>query len=49
MPGVIPIPSSEDPEKQKLVLELNSLEHKVIWELETWKKSEEARFRVQLK
>lgn len=49
MPGVIPIPSSEDPELQKLVLELNSLEHKVIWELETWKKSEEARFRVQLK
>jgi hypothetical protein len=43
MPGVMPF---EDPEKQKLMIELNSLEHKVIWELETWKKGEEARFRI---
>ncbi|KAM3130748.1 hypothetical protein pb186bvf_017162 [Paramecium bursaria] len=46
---IIKLSGSDDPEKQKLVLELNSLESKVIWELETWKKSEEAKFKVQLK
>jgi len=28
---------------------MNSLEYKIIWELETWKKAEEAKFRIQLK
>ena len=28
---------------------MNSLEYKIIWELETWKKSEEAKFRINLK
>lgn len=45
----LPVQLSGDPTQQKLLLELNSLEHKVIWELETWRKSEEAKFRVQLK
>ena len=31
------------------MFDMNSLEHKVVWELETWKKSEEAKFRIQLK
>ena len=29
--------------------EISSLEYKIIWELETWKKSEEAKFKYQLK
>ena len=28
---------------------LNELERKVVWELETWKKAEEAKARVTLK
>ncbi|KRX11199.1 hypothetical protein PPERSA_07724 [Pseudocohnilembus persalinus] len=52
--NMIPLPSqkqdySEDPEKQKVLNEMNSLEYKIIWELETWKKAEEAKFQVQLK
>ncbi|CAD8189455.1 unnamed protein product [Paramecium pentaurelia] len=46
---IISYPNSDDPEKQQVILELHSLEHKVIWELDTWKKSEEAKFRVLLK
>ena len=30
-------------------MELNDLEHKVVWELEVWKKNEEARTRIVLK
>lgn len=28
----------DDPEKNKILNEMNSLEYKIIWELETWKK-----------
>lgn len=47
MPGLHELP--DDPEKKKLMMEMNSLEHKVIWELETWKRSEESRFKMVLK
>jgi len=29
--------------------DLNTLEYKIVWELETWKKSEEAKFKYHLK
>ena len=31
------------------MLDINSLEHAVIWELENWKKNEEAKFKIILK
>lgn len=46
IPSVLPFQQSDDPDKQKLMFDMNSLEHKVVWELETWKKSEEAKFRI---
>ena len=30
-------------------MDINSLEHAVIWELENWKKNEEAKFKITLK
>ncbi len=32
-----------------MLQDLNSLEYKIVWELETWKKSEEAKFKYHLK
>lgn len=40
----------EDNMQHKLILkELTDIESKVIWELENWKRAEEARFRYNLK
>ena len=40
----------EDAQEQKAILrELADIESKVIWELENWKRAEEARFRFNLK
>lgn len=38
-----------DNDKLTLLSELNNIEYKIIWELETWKKSEEAKFKFSLK
>jgi len=38
-----------DPGNDKLQGEMNTLEYKIIWELETWKKAEEAKFKFSLK
>lgn len=44
------IASEEDVQQQKIILrELADIETKVIWELENWKRAEEARFRFNLK
>lgn len=32
-----------------MMQDLSSLQYKIVWELETWKKSEEAKFRFHLK
>jgi len=34
----------DDPEKGGLLNEMGMIEYKIIWELETWKKAEEAKF-----
>lgn len=42
--------SEEDHQQQRIILrELADIETKVIWELENWKRAEEARFRFNLK
>ena len=44
------IATEEDSQEQKAILrELADIESKVIWELENWKRAEEARFRFNLK
>ena len=32
-----------------MMQDLGSLQYKIVWELETWKKSEEAKFKFHLK
>ena len=32
-----------------MMQDLSSLQYKIVWELETWKKSEEAKFKFQQK
>lgn len=32
-----------------MMSDLSTLQYKIVWELETWKKSEEAKFKFQLK
>lgn len=44
------IATEEDSHQQRAILrELADIESKVIWELENWKRAEEARFRFNLK
>jgi len=45
MPGT----NGNEVEKANFLNELGNIEYKIIWELENWKKAEEAKFRYQLK
>jgi len=45
----LPSANGNDVEKANFLNELGNIEYKIIWELENWKKAEEAKFRYQLK
>jgi chromosome segregation ATPase len=49
MPPQMGVEDDNGPQQRALLRELTDIESKVIWELENWKRAEEARFRYNLK